>query len=132
MKVIPVAEGTSMECVWISYTVGSSQCGVHIHKHFLSVLHHPIHHLATEILGRVVWQVPIAISGTCNPTATNLEALLYRREQTIAIAFNLKLEQTCSNRISIVFQMRCSKNRPCQVYERTTTYHFQLESTMGF
>ena len=103
VQVISVAEGTSMECIRISNTIGSSYCGVHIHKYFLSVPHHPIHHLAMEIPGGVVRQVPIAISGTSNPTVTNLEALLYSREQTIAIAFNLKMERTYSNQISTVF-----------------------------
>ena len=77
VEVISVVEGTSMECIRISNTVGSSQCRVHIHKHLLPVLYHPVHHLATEVLGGVVRQVPIAISGTCNPTVMNLEALLY-------------------------------------------------------
>ena len=90
-----------MECVRIKNAVVSSQCGVHVHKYFLSVFHHPIHHLAMEIPGGVVWQIPIAIPGTCNPTAMNLEALLNSRKQTIAIAFNLKLEQTRSNQIPI-------------------------------
>ena len=37
----------------------------------------PVHHLAMEVPGRVVRQVPIAISGTRNPTVMNLDALLY-------------------------------------------------------
>ena len=58
----------------------------------LPVLYHPVHHLVMEILDGVVRQVPIAISGTRNPTVMNLDALLYGREQAIAIAFNLKME----------------------------------------
>ena len=56
-----------------------------------------------EVPGGVVRQVPIAISGTRNPTVTNLEALFYGREQAIAIAFNLKTERTYSNQILTVF-----------------------------
>ena len=89
-----------MEHIWISHAVGSPQCGVHIHKDLLPVLYHPVHHLATEVPDGVVWQVPIAISGTRNPTVTNLDALLYGREQAIAIAFNLKMEQTYFERPS--------------------------------
>ena len=92
VQVISVAEGTSMECIQISNTVGSSQCRVHIHKYLLPVLYHPVHHLATEVPGGLVRQVPITISGTRNPTVTNLDALLYGQEQAIAIAFNLKME----------------------------------------
>ena len=103
VEVISVAEGTSMECIWICNTVGSSQCGVHIHKHLLPVLYHPVHHLAMEVPGGVVRQVPIAISGTHNPTVTNLDALLYGREQAIAIAFNLKMERTNSKQILTLF-----------------------------
>ena len=77
VEVISIAEGTSMGHIQICNAVGSPQCGVHEHKHLLPVLYHPVHHLATEVPGGVVRQVPIAISGTRNPTVTNLDALLY-------------------------------------------------------
>ena len=90
VEVLSVSEGTSMGCSQICDAVGSSQCRVHVHKHLLPVLHHPVHHLAMEVSGGVVWQVPVTISGTRSPTVANLETFLDGRKQAIAIAFNLK------------------------------------------
>ena len=90
VEVISVAERTSMECSWICNTIGSSQCRVHVYKHLLPVLHHPVHHLVMEVSGGVVRQVPVTVFGTSNLTVANLETFLDGRKQTIAIAFNLK------------------------------------------
>ena len=84
------AEGTSMGHSRICNTIGSSQCRVHVDKHLLPILHHPIHHLTTEVSGGVVRQVPVAVPGTRNPTMANLETLFDGREQTIPVAFNLR------------------------------------------
>ena len=90
VEVILVAERTSMECSQICDAIGSSQCRVHVYKHLLPVLHHPVHHLVMEVSGGVVRQVPVTIFGTRNPTVANLETFLDGRKQTIAITFNLK------------------------------------------
>ena len=98
VEVLSVAEGTSMGCSRICDIIGSSQCRVHIHKHLLPVLHHTVHHLVTEASGGVVRQVPVAISGTRNPTVANLETFLDGRKQIIAVAFNLKKNKHILNK----------------------------------
>ena len=100
VEILSVAEGTSMGCSQICDAIGSSQCRVHIDKHLLPIFHHPVHHLATKVSGGVVWQVPVAIFGTCFPTVANLETLLDGRKQTVAIAFNLKNKQNLSKMVS--------------------------------
>ena len=98
VEVVLEAEGTSMGCSWICNTIGSSQCRVHVDEHLLPVLHHPVHHLAMEVSGGVVRQVPVTILGTHNPTMANLETLLDGREQTIPIAFNLRRNKCILNK----------------------------------
>ena len=98
VEVISVAERTSMGCSWICDTIGSSQCRVHVYEHLLPVLHHPVHHLAMEVSGGVVRQVPVTIFGTRNPTVANLETFLDGRKQTIAVAFNLKRNEHILNK----------------------------------
>ena len=98
VDVVLEAEGTSMGCSWICNTIGSSQCRVHVDEHLLPVLHHPVHHLATEVSGVVVRQVPVTILGIHNPTMANLETLLDGREQTIPIAFNLRRNKCILNK----------------------------------
>ena len=68
VEVVLEAEGTSMGHSQICNTIGSSQCRVLVDEHLLPVLHHPVHHLVTEVSGGVVRQVPVAILGTRNPT----------------------------------------------------------------
>ena len=86
--------------------------------------------LGDEIPGGVIGQVPIAISGTSNPTVTNLEALLYCRKDNCHC-----LQPTngtdISNQISTIFRMEYWKNKLAKG-TASTTYHLQLESTMGF
>ena len=98
VEVFLEAEGTSMGHSQIYNTIGSSQCRVHVDKHLLPVLHHPVHHLVTEVSGGVVRQVPVAVLGTCNPTMANLETLFDGREQTIPIAFNLRRDKCILNK----------------------------------
>ena len=93
------AEGTSMGHSRICNTIGSSQCRVHVDKHLLPVLHHPVHHLVMEVSGGVVRQVPVTVLGTRNPTMVNLETLFDGREQTIPIAFNLRRDKRTLNQI---------------------------------
>ena len=98
VEVFHEAEGTSMAHSWICNTIGSSQCRVHVDKHLLPVLHHPVHHLVMEVSGGVVRQVPVAIPGTHNPTMANLETLFDGREQTIPVAFNLRRDKHILNK----------------------------------
>ena len=99
VEVLSVAEGTSMGCNQIYNAVGSSQCRVHIDEHLLPVFDHPVHHLVTKVSVGVVWQVPVTIFGTRNPTMASLETLLDGRKQTIAIAFNLKNKQNLNEMV---------------------------------
>ena len=99
VKVLSVAEGTSMGCSRICDAIGSSQCRVHIDEHLLPIFHHPVHHLMMKVSGGVVWQVPVTIFGTCIPTVVNLETLLDGRKQTIAVAFNLKNKQNLNEMV---------------------------------
>ena len=98
VEVISVAERTFVGCSRICDTIGSSQCRVHVYKHLLPVLHHPVHHLAMEVSGGVVRQVPVTVFRTRNPTVTNLETFLDGRKQTIAIVFNLKRNKHILNK----------------------------------
>ena len=98
VEVFLEAEGTSMGHSQICNTIGSSQCRVHVDEHLLPVLHHPVHHLAVEVSGGVVRQVPVTILGTCNPTMANLETLFDGREQTIPVAFNLRRNKHILNK----------------------------------
>ena len=103
VKVFLETEGTSMGHSQINNTIGSSQCRVHVDKHLLPVLHHPVHHFATEVPDGVVRQVPVAIPGTCNPTMTNLETLFDGREQTIPVAFNLRKDKRILHKFQNIF-----------------------------
>ena len=103
VEVFLEAEGTSMGHSQICNTIGSSQCRVHVDKHLLPVLHHPVHHLVTEVSGGVVRQAPVAVPGTCNSTMTNLETLFDGREQTIPIAFNLRRDKRILNKFQNIF-----------------------------
>ena len=98
VKVLPTAEGTTVGCSWICNAVGSYQNGVHVDKHLLPVLHHPVHHLVMKVSVGVVWQIPVTIFGASISTVAYLEALLDGRKQTIAIAFNLKNNQNLTLR----------------------------------
>ena len=98
VKVLPVAEGTTMGCSWICDTVGSSQSRVHVDKHLLPVLHHPVHHLVMKVSVGVVWQIPVTVFGASISTMAYLEALLDGRKQATAIAFNLKNNQNLTLR----------------------------------
>ena len=82
-----------MGCSWICDAVGSSQSRIHVDKHLLPVLHHPVHHLAMKISVGVVQQIPVTVFGALIPTVAYLEALLDGRKQAIAIAFNLENNQ---------------------------------------
>ena len=93
VEVLLVAEGTTLGCSWICDAVGSSQSGVHVDKHLLPVLHHPVHHLAMKVSVGVVRQIPVTVFGALIPTVAYLEALLDGRKQAIAIAFNLENNQ---------------------------------------
>ena len=103
VEVFLEAEGTSMGHSRICNTIGSLQHGVHVDKHLLPVLHHPVHHLAMEVPGGVVRQVPVAIPGTRNPTMTNLETLFDGREQTIPVAFNLRRDKRTLHKFQNIF-----------------------------
>ena len=98
VKVLPLAEGATMGCSQICNTVGSSQSRVHVDKHLLPVLHHPVHHLATKVSVGVVRQIPATVFGASTSTMVYLEALLDGRKQAIAIAFNLKNNQNLTLR----------------------------------
>ena len=98
VKVLPVTEGTTMGCSRICDAIGSSQSRVHVDKHLLPVLHHPVHHLAMKVSVGVVWQIPVTIFGASISTMVYLEALLDGRKQAIAIAFNLKNNQNLTLR----------------------------------
>ena len=98
VKVLPVAEGTTMGCSRICNAVGSSQSRVHVDEHLLPVLHHPVHHLVTKVSVGVVRQIPVTIFGASISIMAYLEALLDGRKQAIAIAFNLKNNQNLTLR----------------------------------
>ena len=93
VEVLLVAEGTTMGCSWICDAIGSSQSRVHVDKHLLPVLHHPVHHLVMKVSVGIVRQIPVTIFGALIPTVAYLEALLDGRKQVIAIAFNLENNQ---------------------------------------
>ena len=103
VEVFLEAEGTSMGHSRICNTIGSSQCRVHVDKHLLLVLHHPVHNLVTDVSGGVVRQVPVAVPGTHNPSMTNLETLFDGREQTIPVAFNLRRDKHILNKFQNIF-----------------------------
>ena len=103
VEVFLEAEGTSMGHSRICNTIGSSQSRVHVDKHLLPVLHHPVHHLVTEVSGGVVRQVPVAIPGTRNLTMMNLDTLFDGREQTIPVAFNLRRDRRILNKFQNIF-----------------------------
>ena len=111
VKVLPVAEGTTMGCSQICDAIGSSQSGVNVDKHLLPVLHHPVHHLVMKVSVGVVQQIPVTVFGASISTMAYLEALLDGRKQAIVIAFNLKKKKKESK--------PDSQNEICNGLERT-------------
>ena len=106
VEVLIVAEGTTMGCSWICDAIGSSQSGVHVDKHLLPVLHHPVHHLVMKVSVGVVRQIPVTVFGAHIPTVVYLETLLDGRKQAIAITFNLENNQnlTLKTKYAIVLK----------------------------
>ena len=102
--------------------IGSSQSGVHIDKHLLPVLHHPVHHLATKVSVGVVRQIPVTVFGASTSTMAYLEALLDGRKQAIAIAFNLKNNQNMTLRMkyAMVLEGVLVANRLTKLPEENT------------
>ena len=123
VKVLPVAEGTTMGCSRICDAIGSSQSRVHVDKHLLPVLHHPVHHLVMKVSVGVVQQIPVTIFGASIPTMVYLEALLDGRKQAIAIAFNLKNNQnlTLRTKYAMVLKGVWVTNRLTKRPEENTT-----------
>ena len=118
VEVLLVAEGTTMGCSWICDAVGSSQSEVHVDKHLLPVLHHPVHHLVMKVSVGVVRHIPVTIFGARIPTVAYLEALLDDRKQAIAIAFNLENNQNLTLRTKYAMVLKgvwvtnCLTKRP--------------------